>query len=147
LLLERIEAQVKDLSLRFPRGFIVRLHILGDFATVSYAQFWLRLIREYPALRVFGFTAHQRHTAIGRLLEAESVRWDRFRLRFSDNPQPERATAVIYVKPGLKGPSGNHDGGYVCPVDSSDKEMCGTCGYCWSDSPKLRDKRILFIAH
>lgn len=145
MLLERIEAQVKELSARFPQGFIVRLHVLGDFATVSYAQFWLRLIQEYPALHVFGFTAHRRHTPIGRLLEAESARWDRFRLRFSDNPQSNRAAGVIYVTPGLMAPYGRHQDGLVCPVDSGDTEACGKCGLCWATN--TAKDRILFIAH
>lgn len=144
-LLERIEAQVKALSEKNPKGFIVRLHVLGDFATLSYTKFWLRLIDENPALHVFGFTAHQRHTAIGALIEAESAKWDRFRMRFSDNPEPKRATAVIYPEPYLVPPRGRVDAGLVCPVESDDTEACGTCGLCWSSA--MRDTRILFIAH
>src|SRR4051812_47158482 len=39
------------------RGFMVRLHVLGDFYSTAYVQLWANALKAFPALHVFGFTA------------------------------------------------------------------------------------------
>ena len=53
----RLERQIEVLDVRHGGGFVVRFHVLGDFYSVEYVGLWRRLLRQYPTLRVFGYTA------------------------------------------------------------------------------------------
>ena len=53
----RLEREIEVLDVRHGGGFVVRLHVLGDFYSVEYVGLWRRLLRQYPTLRVFGYTA------------------------------------------------------------------------------------------
>ena len=70
-------------SMGYPQGFAVRLHTLGDLGDIPYTRFWLDAVCAMPQLHAFGFTAHTRNSNVGQLIEQESIRWNRFRIRFS----------------------------------------------------------------
>src|SRR6185437_6327834 len=53
----RLAAEVKILDIRHGKGFVVRLHVLGDFYSPEYVELWRRLLRQYPTLHVWGYTA------------------------------------------------------------------------------------------
>lgn len=130
-LIPKLGEELFDLASMFPTGFSVRLHALGDFPDLAYARFWVDQVRHWKPLHVFGFTAHRRTSEIGAILERESARWDRFRLRFSAETG-ERSSSVITEpsdpsKPRLRG---KQAGGIICPVESSDAPNCGSCGLC-----------------
>ena len=52
----RLEREIEVLDVRHGGGFVVRFHVLGDFYSVEYVGLWRRLLRQYPTLRVFGYT-------------------------------------------------------------------------------------------
>jgi hypothetical protein len=109
------------------RTYAVRLHVLGDFVNTRYVQFWLDALRAYPGLRIFGFTHWERTSEIGAMIEAESVRWDRFRIRFSDNHTGPRTAHVIRDRAA----QGKHPLGIICPADDTRPERnCGNCAFC-----------------
>jgi len=56
LLEMRLNDELEHLSRVHPRGFVVRLHVLGDFYSTDYVDFWADALRAYPALHVFGYT-------------------------------------------------------------------------------------------
>lgn len=123
---------------RHPDGFVVRLHVLGDFYSVEYVELWRRLLRQYPALHVWGFTAYRpdaedpEERAIGEALALTRFQFtDRFAMRFSGEE-----TRVVedkeFKEPGV----------LVCPAELSEKASCGSCGFCWE-----RDEEIAFILH
>src|SRR6202021_3450707 len=60
-----IKREVNDLAQRHPKGFVVRLHILGDFYSVDYVVMWSQLLLKHPALHIFGYTHWKRGTPIG----------------------------------------------------------------------------------
>ncbi len=129
------------LNEKHPDGFVVRLHILGDFHSEIYAQAWGDWLAMYPALRVFGYTAHPRDSAIGKIIKRMTDKnWNRFAIRFSDpEPKPQGAT-TIWRKDQGKVPEG-----IVCPAQTNDTDCCGTCGLCWSEA--MRSTPIVFMAH
>ena len=92
----RLEREIALLDIEHPGGFVVRLHILGDFYSVGYVQMWTRLLDQHPALHVFGYTA--RHDAgdpiAVALIELVKRQWDRFAVRFS-NAQFAPATITV----------------------------------------------------
>jgi hypothetical protein len=121
----QVELELEQLSISFPRGFAVRLHTLGDFPDLGYVKFWLNALRRHPALHAFGFTAHSRNSPIGVAIEAESVKWDRFRIRFSNDI--DSRGAVVAEDP----PRGRHPDGITCPADSNYPGIsCGSCALC-----------------
>jgi hypothetical protein len=67
-----------------PGGFMVRLHVLGDFYSTDYVQLLAVALTAFPALHVFGFTA--RDPAILRsarcCMRMAKRDWERFAVRF-----------------------------------------------------------------
>jgi hypothetical protein len=40
------------------KKYAIRLHILGDFWSIEYVNFWADVIKKYDNINIFGFTAH-----------------------------------------------------------------------------------------
>jgi hypothetical protein len=121
----KLTVEIENLASMFPEGFAVRLHALGDFPDAEYARFWIDAGRAVRQVHIFGFTAHERGSEIGAILEAESAKWARFRIRFSfGEGQP---SATVMDDP----PWGRHGVGITCPADAEHSGIsCGSCGLC-----------------
>lgn len=135
--LERhLAGELGDLNRRHRNGFVVRLHVLGDFYSVTYVNLWLRWLLMFPALRVYGYTAWPPGTPIGDALAmAREKHWDRFAVRLSNGVGPRTTKSV---KTAAKAPAD----AVICPVQTERTECCATCGLCWST-----DKQIAFLLH
>jgi hypothetical protein len=57
---ERLWEELAAKQKAHPAGFVVRLHILGDFYSADYTEIWAEAMEAYPALNVFGYTAQPR---------------------------------------------------------------------------------------
>lgn len=129
---------VLDRTYRF--GYVVRLHVLGDFYSTDYVYFWRRQLADRLQLHVFGYTHWQHDTEIGQLV-AETVqdygercsvlRSDR---RCADDPLP----AAMTVGVGEPIPTGT----VHCPVESKRTVSCGTCGLCMNGTTS-----VTFVDH
>jgi hypothetical protein len=144
----RMECELADLQKKNPKGFLVRLHILGDFYSVDYVNKWKAWLEQFPALHVYGYTANQpdaidtKEQSIGQavlgLHEANPVR---FAVRFSGNFTRDSMTAlsgddtraVDMVDQGKA---------FICPVQTDKTASCGTCGLCWTAT-----KPVIFLTH
>jgi len=128
----RIEQELTALQLAHSTGFVVRLHVLGDFYSVQYVAQWAEWLDRFPALRVFGYTARSDEIGVA-VQQLANQRWDRFAVRSSgaklDLP------AAIVTREG--------NGGILCPVQTDASTTCGTCALCWS----APGKTILFHEH
>jgi hypothetical protein len=51
---QRLAEELRILALRHSGGFVVRLHLLGDFYAERYVERWRDWLFEYPALHAFG---------------------------------------------------------------------------------------------
>ena len=130
---EILETELAALQREHPGGFVVRLHVLGDFYSVEYAMAWLLWLGMFPALHVFGFTAWHPPTDIGNAIAiVERFYADRFWVRLSDGPGP-RSTVTT------KRASVPSDA-VLCPFETGQTDTCGTCGLCWTTA-----KRIAFL--
>lgn len=135
----RLERELWDLAQEHPRGFVVRLHVLGDFYSVEYVRRWLAWLVRFPALRVYGYTAWPAETPIGALIaEVARRQWSRFAIRQSNGTGSERATITLYHKPN----GSIARDAIVCPAQTDATECCGTCGLCWGT-----ERNIAFLAH
>jgi hypothetical protein len=114
--------ELQQLQAVHPAGFMVRLHVLGDFYSEAYVGMWRRALDSFPALHVFGFTARPPHSdPIGRaLLALVSTQWDRFAVRFSGAEGGIWAARI-----------GEDDRDAIsCPAQSGAADCCATCMLC-----------------
>lgn len=135
---ERLEAELRTHIARYGM-ILVRLHVLGDFPSVGYVEFWSEMLAAYDGLNVFGYTRWRDSDEIGAAIEAVKRAYpERFRIRWSGldydgarviDRKPEAAT----VPEGL-----------VCPAQTDATACCATCALCW-DAPS--SKNIVFINH
>lgn len=125
----RLWDELEALQSRHPRGFLVSLHILGDFYSVAYVDFWRRALDEFPALHVFGFTARLPDAdPIGAAVEALSAsQWDRFLIRVSGRRSPEKSAIVSDLTDDL-----TDSLGVVCPAQTGASLCCATCALCFT---------------
>jgi len=146
-LVHALDVELRALARRFPGGFAVRLHVLGDFYSLHYLGSWARWMRDLPQLHVWGYTAHAPDSEIGAVIEEANVYWpDRWVVRFSRNPQPfgggRRQTTTIW---GRDVTSPQQPEGLVCPASLDRTAACVTCGLCWD--PSMADTPIVFVGH
>lgn len=135
----RVERELAGIELKHPKGFCVRLHMLGDFYSWAYVDLWRTLLARHPALHVFGFTAHvdTERDVIGRTL-AIMVRewWPRFAIRFSDG------AGTVMTTVSIDRADQRPLDAVICPAQTGAAESCSTCALCWQST-----KRIAFLKH
>lgn len=156
-----LELELTELQRKYPAGFLVRLHILGDFYSVGYVAKWAKWLGQFPALHVYGYTANQpdaadpKERAIGlALLSLSDMGSTRWAVRFSGNFIRPTMTANSYDDPQAVA-AVTAKQAFVCPTQISkvtgklakkDEETlvpdCGACGLCWSAS-----KPVVFLTH
>lgn len=126
--------ELAELQSAFHGGFLIRLHVLGDFYSVGYVDVWRRYLTDFPALHVFGFTARLPGTEIGDALwDLASNQWDRFAMRFSGMSGPLMASQMVP----------NDDTQSIdCPAQAGATDCCATCALCWQS-----DRSIAFRRH
>lgn len=138
--LERaIKQGVADLARRYPAGFVIRLHQLGDFYSMAYVEVWRDLLAMHRPLNVFGYTAHDPFNDMGKLIR--SVRSEfpgRFQIRHSNSSIKFAATTIHRKPEAVKIPEG-----YVCLEQLGARQTCGACTICW----EADNTPIVFIDH
>lgn len=136
--LPMLELQLDELSRKHPDGFVVRLHVLGDFYSGLYIAQWQLYLHKFENLRVFGYTHHKPDSQLGNMINnVNRIYPDRFRVRFSDDDSTTfNAHVVKTIEEALARP------GIVCPEQSNFTDSCATCGYCWTSQDP-----VLFYEH
>lgn len=148
---EELEARIpKDLWAlkdQHPNGFVVRLHILGDFYSVAYAMLWMKMLYQFKALRIYGYTAlgtseEQSDADILAVVADMNRRFpDQCFIRMSSPRAAPGGTTVVDALPRDK----TIPGGIVCQAEREATACCATCGLCWEQS--ARQNCIVFIKH
>lgn len=138
--LEReIPVQLAQLAKKHPGGFVIRLHVLGDFYSREYAELWVRMMTVIPQLHVYGYTRREKDSLEGVVIDQLNTRFaNRWRIRWSEREgeMGTHTTADTSVR-------GKIDKGIVCPAQTEGDEVCcGSCSLCWSTT-----ERIVFINH
>jgi hypothetical protein len=146
-----VAADVDTLAARSPAGFVIRLHVLGDFYSPEYVAFWSHRLAHVPALRVFGYT-HWRHAhpigaAVSQLVQtfpdrAAFLRSDRTE---AQDPLPG---AMTIAEGAAAAPAT-----IICPEQTGQTAACTTCGLCMNGRNSVsfidhsrRSLRVLPIA-
>lgn len=142
-LIPRLDRELHALATAHPNGFVVRLHILGDFFSPEYAWAWATWLAQLPELHVFGYTArsHEHDARIWAGIARMNIFKDRCFIRVSSaKSKPGGATVIGWLpdKPRVAE-------GIVCPAQTSKTIGCASCGLCWAS--EARDETIVFIKH
>ena len=123
---------------------LIRLHILGDFFSVQYVLFWDMILKLYPNIAIYGYTANSLNSNIElsksiaeKIILLTKLYKKRFSIRFSNDLENcFSANSFDIVKP-IKGKS------ILCPVQEDKTLNCGTCGLCWESTKR----QIIFKTH
>lgn len=125
-LIFRLNAELRSLSEQYPNGFVVRLHVLGDFYSKEYVEQWLQWLDFFPMLRVFGYTA-QYNNPIARAVSYGRVKFpDRWWVRFSRNFANAGPYNIFAPQQGMVQNS------ILCLEQAGKVSSCLDCGLCWS---------------
>jgi hypothetical protein len=127
-----LSTELGALAVKHPQGFVIRLHVLGDFYSTAYVKFWSNALATYPNLRLFGYTHRSKTSLIGKSIM--SMNSERCWIRWSDAGGEMSANADQ-----LDGTIGE---GITCPEQTEKTASCLTCGLCWSTPLPIR-----FITH
>lgn len=128
--------ELHTLNRRHRLGFVVRLHVLGDFYSPSYVDLWEAALDHFENLRVFGYTARKSETVIGSMVQRlRHDRWQRFSVRTSGAQKGIRTTVIDRAEDCPRG-------AIICPAQTGKTRSCATCSLCWSTT-----KPIAFLRH
>lgn len=124
----KLAQEIGALAHLYPHGFVVRLHVLGDFYSVQYVGFWFAMLAKYSNLRVYGYTARHGVDPIWTALHRVRIVYgDRFWIRQSRNQSYDRnQPELIYA--AQEGTAY----AITCPEQTGKTESCLTCGLCWA---------------
>lgn len=154
-LLMEIESNLKEYSAK-GIAFLVRLHVLGDFESLKYVKFWERMLKKYPLLNIYGYTARKKSEPIGKaLFNLRKTFGLRFMVRQSGDFRSKELTALSFDNPKAL-PMVQAKKAFVCPTQITKKgeyklakkgektltDNCGTCGLCWTTK-----KPVVFLTH
>jgi hypothetical protein len=124
--------ELAALQAAHPGGFLVRLHILGDFYSLGYVDLWREALATFPALHVFGFTA--RECEIGDAVrDLAENNWSRFAVRRSGGRGDVMAAQILPDADPMA---------ITCPAQLGKTDCCATCALCWQS-----DRTIAFLRH
>ena len=131
----RLRGELAHLQALHPDGFLVRLHVLGDFFSTDYVEFWRAALGEFPALRIFGFTARippdPIGTAVGLMMRDHL---DRVMIRFSGGGAESHCSEVVDTADQVTG--------IRCPAELDENRSCASCALCFNS-----DCNISFVRH
>lgn len=123
----KIKAEVEYLAKIYPQGFVIRLHILGDFYSQEYVDMWYNLMYKHENLHVFGYTAHKEGGIANAIYRNRIYFRERWWVRISANGEGRENGDKIYAAK-----AGEVKRSITCPEQTGDTESCLTCGLCWS---------------
>lgn len=134
--------ELADLQAKHPKGFAVRLHVLGDFYSVDYVKHWAQWLDMFPALHVWGYTARKDKTdpIASAILDLICDQPKRFKVRFSGDMETSNS-ALSMDAPRVSEMVASKVA-FLCPQQTGKTATCGTCAACWAS-----DKPVAFLTH
>ena len=141
-LTDTMEIELEELNRKHKNGFLVRLHVLGDFYSVEYVELWNKWLSQFNNLYVYGYSERKTGTPIGNALNVLRTRWtNRFMVRVSGDFSLSTMTALSFDDNRAVTQIKNKQA-FLCPVQEDKTDSCGTCGLCWTAK-----KNVVFKTH
>ena len=136
-LIPKLRSEIAQLMEKHKDGIVIRLHVLGDFFSVRYVRFWEEMLLEYPKLALFGYTAREKHTDIGKAIWLLNNRYEeRCVIRVSKNENSLGIGKLFAANEGFEGKA------FDCPEQTGKVKSCAACGLCWTAK-----KTVRFLSH
>ncbi len=140
-----LEREIESLMQKHKEGIVIRLHVLGDFYSVEYVNFWQEMLIRHPKLCIFGYTARRGDNIASAIWFLNKRFSDRCVIRHSGNYEAD-------IQSDTQGPF-KEDWSYAaeesfegksfdCPEQTGDLKDCASCGLCWT-TPKT----VRFLTH
>ena len=141
-----LEKEIESLMLKHKEGIVIRLHVLGDFYSCEYVNFWEEMLLEHPKLCLFGYTARKGDNIAHAIWLLNNRFPDRCVIRHSGNKAADEFMTDS-VKPFKENWSYAAEESFTgksfdCPEQTGALKDCASCGLCWT-TPKT----VRFISH
>ena len=144
-LIPRLESEIGYLLQKHKEGIVIRLHVLGDFYSTEYVEFWQEMLLTHPKLCIFGYTARRGDNIASALWMLNKRFSERCVIRHSGNYEAD-------IQSDTQGPF-KEDWSYAaeesftgasfdCPEQTGALKDCASCGLCWTTK-----KTVRFITH
>jgi hypothetical protein len=155
-LIDLMAIELEALNKKHLNGFLVRLHILGDFYSVEYVNFWDKWLSQFDNLWVYGYSERQLGTNIGNALQTLRLKWKtRFMVRISGDTLQTHMSALSFDDTAAQQQVIDKKA-FICPTQIAKKgdtksapkgietlvSDCGACGLCWTAT-----KNVVFLTH
>jgi hypothetical protein len=130
-----LENDIEALLKKHKNGIVIRLHVLGDFFSTDYVEFWQEMLLKHPKLSLFGYTGRLKNQTIGKAIWLLNNRFaDRCSIRYSQNKSFDRgdSTSIYAAEESFSGASFN------CPEQVGKVKDCASCGLCWTTTKTVR---------
>ena len=137
-----LKNEIIDLLKKHKFGIHIRLHVLGDFFSDYYIDFWRSILFNNKKVSIYGYTAHSPKSMLGKQIKnvINKIGFDRFAIRFSNANVELSANSTEYKPRLLKNVRLNPT---ICPEQLDKVANCVSCGLCWNSNAK----QILFKTH
>ncbi len=136
-----LEQQIASLAMKHETGFVIRLHVLGDFYSTEYVGWWRSMLKKYKPLNIYGYTHQRSFTETGYAIVRMNRKYEeKCRVRFSDDTSTFFSTRVV------KGRPDDYTFGRTdtpCPEQTGRLNSCSECTICWES----QDKTVVFFEH
>jgi hypothetical protein len=135
-LIDKLEQEIPMLLNKHKEGIVIRLHVLGDFYSVAYVEFWQEMLLKYDKLALFGYTAREHDSSIGKALFLLNNRFnERCVIRKSGEPELDSNWSYAVIE-------SSDANSFTCPEQTNKVKSCADCGLCWT-TPKT----VKFLSH
>ena len=131
--------------LKHKEGIVIRLHVLGDFYSCEYVNFWEEMLLMHPKLCLLGYTARKGDNIAHAIWLLNKRFSERCVIRHSGNK--EAGQAIDSQEPFEEDWSYAAEESFTgksfdCPEQTGALKDCASCGLCWTTS-----KTVRFISH
>jgi hypothetical protein len=141
-LTDALAADVQVLARKYPQGFVVRLHVLGDFYSTDYVNFWAEQVRKVPQLNIYGYTHREFGSPIGdAVTKFVLTNKGRVSILRSDGTHPKDPLARAMSIPA-DATEPHKLAQVICPEQTGKTASCLTCGLCMNGRTS-----VSFLAH
>ena len=130
-----LNTEIFNLLKKHKQGIHIRLHVLGDFFSSYYINWWLALLTCYENVSVYGYTAHTKHSVLGSKIEntIRKIGFNRFAVRYSNSNVKLSANSVEFSKNKVVPINKNVSLKSIpCPEQINKVENCSSCALCWN---------------
>ena len=136
--------EIYNLLEKHKQGIHIRLHVLGDFYSKEYIKFWCVVLESYPKISIYGYTAHEPKSMLGKQIKnvIDKIGFDRFAIRFSNSTIKLSANSTEY-KPRLIASKNVSLKSIQCLEQIDKVANCVSCALCWNK----KIDNVLFYTH